>query len=194
MKVLFTLISTLVFLLMNTKAVSAYEVPSFPSCTNPSGDIKVEYVSGQHAIVGQQTLREGSDAVYAIFDGNVLQCFCPENGEGIQTNWWKIDSLSQNDINSLKNQGWNYIPSGRDWGLESDPYLAKNENYNCKPNGGGSSDNNNDNTTSDDTSSGIGGGGDVFSSFAPTGGNWMLFLILIFGISLVLAAFAFRKK
>lgn len=188
MKHLLTLLLAIIALFGAVKTVDAYQVPSFPSCTNPSGNIKVEYVSGQHAIVGDSKLHEGSDKVYSLFDGNVLQCFCPENGEGIQTNWWKISSLSQNDISSLKNQGWHFIPSGRDWGLDSDPYLAKNENYNCKGNGGGGGESKND------SGAGIGGGGDILSSFAPTGDNWMVFLIIIFGVSLVLAAISLRKK
>lgn len=175
-------ILSLVFLLAGTTNTAyAYTVPVFPSCANPSGNIKVEYVTGQHAIVGESSLRVGADKVYSLFDGNTLQCFCPDNGEGIQTNWWKITgNLSQNDINSLKNQGWYYIPSGRDWGLSSDPYLAKNESYNCKDRG-------------NDSSTGVGGGG-VLSSFAATGDNWMLFITLIFGVSLVLAATSLRKK
>lgn len=186
MKKLLFIVTFILLFFGASSSASAYSVPSFPSCTNPSGNIKVEYVSGQHAIVGENALREGSDKVYSLFDGNTLQCFCPENGSGIQTNWWKITgNLSQNDINSLKNQGWHYIPSGRDWGLSADPYLAKNENYNCKNNGGGGG--------SSSSSSGVGGGG-VLSSFAPTGDNWMLFIALIFGVSVVLAALSLRKK
>lgn len=192
MKIFLTLFFSTIFILLANGPAQAYVVPSFPSCANPSGEIKVEYASGQHAIVGQEALREGSDKVYAIFDGNILQCFCPDNGQGVQTNWWKISGLSQNEINSLKNQGWHYIPSGRDWGLESDPYLAKNQDYNCKPNGGGGNSGS-DSSSSNNTSNGI-GGGEVLSSFAPTGGKWMTYLILIFGVSIVLAAFAFRKK
>lgn len=178
------LLAALFFVILfagNTNIANAYTVPSFPSCTNPSGNIKVEYVTGQHAIVGESSLKTGADKVYSLFDGNTLQCFCPENGEGIQTNWWRLTgNLTQNEINSLKNQGWHYVPSGRDWGLSSDPYLAKNESYNCKDRG-------------NDSSTGVGGGG-VLSSFAPTGDNWMLFITLIFGISLVLAAASLRKK
>lgn len=159
----------------------AANAPDFPSCTSPSGEIKVEYVSGQHAIVGESVLREGSDKVYSLFDGNTLQCFCPENGQGIQTNWWKFGQLSQEQIDSLKVQGWHFVPDGTDWGLTADPYLAKNEDYDCKPNGAG-----------DPPSRGQ-GGGDVLSSLAPTGDNTRYIGLVSLGVALVAVGLLLKK-
>src|SRR3989344_2032580 len=85
----------LVFVL--AAAVSATEAPSFPSCSNPQGTKKVSYDSGTHYIVGRETGVSGSDAVYYTGE-NLIQCFCAEDGSGIQTNWWKISSLEQTAI------------------------------------------------------------------------------------------------
>jgi hypothetical protein len=74
-----------------------------------------------------------------------LQCFCSIDGNGIQTNWWKVSSISQDQIEELKKQGWVFVGNGADWGLEQGPYLAKNQDYSCKSSGntGGSSTTNN---------------------------------------------------
>lgn len=120
----------LVFALVS--AVNAEVVPVFPSCSNPQGTLKVSYASGTHYIVGGSGV-SGSDAVYYTTDNALIQCFCADNGNGIQTNWWKISSLSQDQIDQLVKLGWYYIPSGANWGLEDSPYMAINGNYSCKP-------------------------------------------------------------
>lgn len=115
----------------------AVNIPSFPSCVNPQGEIKVSYESGTHGIPGDLATYSGKDTVYKLSDETLAQCFCAANGDGIQTNWWKVSSLSDPDIQTLKNQGWNYIPNGSLWGLESVPYLAKNSTFSCKGGVGG---------------------------------------------------------
>jgi hypothetical protein len=126
------LISTVLFFYSATH-VFAVKTPDFPSCANPTGTLIVSYESGIHGIVGSTAEYSGSDAVYQTSKTTLIQCFCPEEGsEGIQTNWWKFSGLTQSDINTLKNLGWFYIPSGAEWGLKSDPYLAKNEKYICR--------------------------------------------------------------
>lgn len=117
-----------------TPTVSAATIPSFPACSNPQGALKVKYDSGTHGIVGNTQDFKGSDTVYQLTAETLTQCFCPENGEGIQTNWWKAATLTQDEINSYKNQGWNYIPDGSLWGLDKAPYLAINSSYSCKSN------------------------------------------------------------
>ncbi|MBI3981066.1 hypothetical protein HY345_03650 [Candidatus Microgenomates bacterium] len=118
----------------------ALTIPSFPSCESPQGTLKVFYTSGTHGIVGSTASYIGSDKVYILNDLTLTQCFCPDNGngsQGIQTNWWKVSSLSESEINSLKNQGWIYIPDGSLWGLDKAPYLAQNTNFSCKGGIGG---------------------------------------------------------
>lgn len=106
--------------------------PTFPDCTSPQGDLKVYYESGDHGIPGDTNIYQGSDSVYRLDDITLIQCFCAVDGNGIQTNWWKLSSLSQEEIDILKRQGWVYIPSGSLWGLDDAPYLTISENYLCK--------------------------------------------------------------
>lgn len=182
------LVFPLLFLL-SASDVQAQNVPTFPSCSNPSGEIKVEYVSGLHAIVGESALREGKDTVYSLFDGNMLQCFCPEDGAGVQTNWWKLTQLSQGEINSLKAQGWHFIPSGADWGLTSDPYLAKNSDYYCKSNGGG------EGGGKGAGDPGVGGGtSDSVLGLAATGGNSDYIAYISLGMVLVAGGLLLKKR
>lgn len=108
--------------------------PEFPTCSNPGGTLRVSYADGQHAIVGESGLRVGADAVYDLEGGNVQQCFCSIDGGGVQTNWWKISSLNQEEIDTLVKLGWNFVPSGTPWGLDASAYMARNEAYAC---GGG---------------------------------------------------------
>jgi hypothetical protein len=111
----------------------AVTIPSFPSCVNPQGNLKVSYDSGTHGIVAMSDTKTGSDKVFSL-DGNnqLMQCFCPENGNGIQTNWLKVSNLSSQDVKDLENQGWTYIGDGSAWGLNEEPYVAKNSDYSCK--------------------------------------------------------------
>lgn len=112
-------------------SASAYTIPGFPACSNPSGTLKVSYSSGTHGIVGSYATYTGSDKVYSLDGGNVLQCFCAEDGSGIQTNWWRASSLTQEEIQTLMNLGWYFVPDGSAWGLSEGYYLAKNVNYSC---------------------------------------------------------------
>lgn len=120
-------------------ALSESLVPNFPSCTSPTGTLKVSYPDGTHGIVGNTGTFVGSDAVYIIGDSNLTQCFCAAGGSGIQTNWWKVGSLSLDQIKALQADGWIYVPTGSPWGLEDSAYFAKNISYSCNGgnNGGG---------------------------------------------------------
>lgn len=117
-------------------------VPAFPSCVSPSGTLQVSYDTGVHGIVGDPSEHVGSDKVYLLGDSNLVQCFCSTNGAGIQTNWWRVSSLSQDQIDQLAKDGWTYIPDGSAWGLDQTAYMAKNTNFSCNGehhdnNGGG---------------------------------------------------------
>jgi hypothetical protein len=117
--------------------VRANSIPSYPSCTSPSGTLKVSYATGTHWIPIESFLREGSDAVYTLSDTSLLQCYCDLAGHGIQTNWWKISGMSQSDIDTYAGQGWIYIADGSVWGLDASPYLALNSNVSCAGGGNG---------------------------------------------------------
>lgn len=131
------------FAVVPALALSDIEVPNFPSCSSPTGTLKVSYSSGTHGIVGDGSF-VGSDAVYIVGDSNLLQCFCAANGSGIQTNWWKVGSLSPEQIKSLQADGWIYVPTGLAWGLDDTAYFAKNIAFTC---GGGSSSGGNPGTS-----------------------------------------------
>lgn len=111
--------------------VYAVDTPDFPACTNPSGVIKVDYPSGSHGIVGSTSEFSGRDTVYQLTEDTLSQCFCSTNGLGIQTNWWKVTSLSDEQIDILKKDGWDFVPNGALWGLDESAYLAKSSNYAC---------------------------------------------------------------
>lgn len=127
---IFMIVLTLYLGLVRTSF--AYEVPQFTSCVNPSGQLKVNYDSGNHGIAGETGNYEGKDSVYTLSGDALTQCFCSINGSGIQTNWWKVSSLNEQEVTALKSQGWVYVPNGALWGLEEAPYLALNSNYNCQ--------------------------------------------------------------
>lgn len=135
---------SLYFFSLNAASAHAAVVPKFPSCVNPQGNLKVNYPDGTHGIAGNTSTYTGSDSVYTLSENTLMQCFCAADGSGIQTNWWKVSSLTQNEIDLLVNSGWTYIPNGALWGLDNATYLAQNSNFSCKSsntsnNSGGSS-------------------------------------------------------
>lgn len=157
-------------------------VPNFPSCAAPSGSLIADYNSGTHGIVGSTSVYTGSDRVYQVTGDTLVQCFCAENGQGIQTNWWKASSLSQEQVQTLIAQGWYYIQDGDLWGLSADPYVAKNNTYSCLP-----SASNPPTTSTTSTGSSAGGGEGQSASgsvlgLAATGNT--LTLIVVFTVSL----------
>lgn len=155
---------------INASPVHAVEIPNFPACTNPRGTLIASYDSGTHGVVGGVSY-SGSDRVYKLDNSNVVQCLCTTDGKGIQTNWWKASSLDEIQINTLKSEGWTYIPTGSVWGLDQDAYLAKNSDYSCTSNGG------------------IGGGGSSSSSSSSSIGQ-VLGLAFTGNIKLIYSIFA----
>jgi hypothetical protein len=132
-KILFTIAHTVVLFLMAHNVVNAQSViPTFPVCSNPTGTVKVSYESGTHGIAGQSGTVSGKDTVYQIDESTLVQCFCAEDGSGVQTNWWNAISLNQSEIDTLTNLGWVFVANGADWGLSNDPYMALNSTYSCK--------------------------------------------------------------
>lgn len=127
---------------IEVKAQISY--PNFPSCLNPNGTVKVSYDSGSHGVPGTSNSYTGKDIVYTNTDGNYTQCLCTTNGDGIQTNWWKTGSITEEEISYLKANNWIYVPDGSLWGLEKASYMAKNTSYSCN----GKSENSNGNSSS----------------------------------------------
>lgn len=184
-----------VFAFLTSAPTLAITPPSFPSCTNPEGQIIAQYSTGTHGVPGSLAEYRGSDAVYRVSDDKLIQCLCTENGDGTQTNWWKISSISESDVNVLKSLGWIFIPSGSVWGLTDDSYMAFNSTFSCK-------------TTATTTSSGGGGGesesgggqggpsispGEVLG-LATTGGIAPLYGLLVIGSTSLLLGLLLRRR
>ena len=167
------LFSFILFLNSVTYAFAAPIPPEFTSCVNPQGSVKASYSSGTHGVPGDQTTYQGSDSVYNVSGNALTQCLCTVDGEGIQTNWWKISSLTSNEIETLKTQGWVFIPDGSAWGLENSSYLAKNSNYACRGTGGA--------------------GGDVLG-LASTGNIKTIYLLLNLGFLSLTAGYLLNKQ
>ena len=129
MKKIITTIS-LAFLLL-ARSAFAVDAPDFPSCPNPGGNIIASYNDGVHGVPGNPTTFTGEDKVYKIDDIRTVQCLCLEDKTGIQTNWWKTSSLTQEQIDTLKKLDWIFIPTGSVWGLDQSAYMAKNLSYSC---------------------------------------------------------------
>lgn len=135
MKILPFAIGVLSLMMVGTSAFAQTTtfpiVPPFPSCLNPAGAITVHYDTGIHGIVGDSSTHTGSDSVYQIDEQKTLQCFCATDGSGIQTDWVKTSSFTQNVIDALVADGWTFVPNGLAWGLTDSPYYAKNSQYIC---------------------------------------------------------------
>jgi hypothetical protein len=137
-KSILVFVIALLALLGTGKSLLAYTIPNFPTCSNPNGTLLVSYDSGTHGIVGSTEVYTGTDKVFSLENGNALQCFCASDNQGIQTNWWKISSLDQEEIQTLVNLGWYFVPDGSVWGLSEGAYMAQNLRYTCGGGNGGS--------------------------------------------------------
>lgn len=163
------------FNLVVTPVIALTTPPEFPSCVNPQGSIEANYSSGIHGIPGKTESFSGSDTVYKINSKTIVQCFCPDKaGSGIQTNWWKIPSLTGGEIENYKTQGWIFIPDGSAWGLDPATYLAKNSDYSC---------------------GGIGGiGGGEILGLATTGNIKTIYLLLGLGFISLIVSYLLKRK
>lgn len=169
-------------------AAYAITIPPFTDCVAPSGTVKASYDNGTHGIVGNSGIFTGSDKVYTISDKSLTQCFCPNNGDGIQTNWFKVSNLTENEIDSLKNQGWILVLDGSIWGLEKAPYLAKNHSFNCKGGVGGTEISK---TYSIDYGDGTGGG--EILGLATTGTAKNILALTMLGLGFIIGGFSLKK-
>ncbi len=190
-KILFLL--SMFLLLAPISVANAAEVPSFPTCSNPQGQVIASYESGTHGIVGNPGEFNGKDTVYSINDVQALQCFCNSNNEGIQTLWWKVESLTQEEIEQFKKLGWQFVPNGAAWGLAQTPYLASNNTYSCSNGtGGGNSTNTGEILSSSATTSSS--TDPAVLGLASTGGEWQVGLAAILsGLSFTIGLVTRRR-
>lgn len=177
---------------------SAVTTPVFTSCVNPQGEVIANYSTGVHGIVGDTATHTGSDTVYLQADRNVVQCFCPTDGQGIQTNWLKASAVSQDEVSVLVNSGWYFIPDGSAWGLEEGAYLAQNNPYTCHgtSNGGGGSTGGGGSSSSSNSGSSTGvvqAATTSVHNLANTGDMQLLLSVLASGV-LSLIAFLLLKR
>lgn len=156
----------------------ALTTPSFPACANPQGTIKVTYDSGVHGVVGDSTNYSGKDTVYTLSNNTLMQCLCPTNGGGIQTNWIKASGYNQDEIQILKSQGWIYVADGSAWGLDPEAYLAQNSSFSCNGQGGGSSSS----SSSSNSSNSVMGASAGVIGLANTGNTLFIAIVLLAGI------------
>lgn len=105
----------------------------FASCPTPGGTQVAGHPEGWHWIVGESTLRWGSDYVYHQGNTKYVQCYCPLDGtkHGIQTNWLPASLVSDEKKADLISKGW-ILANGSDFGLEPVPFLAQNLDFKCK--------------------------------------------------------------
>ncbi len=191
--ILIAFVLHVVFFATATPAAEATSTPTFPSCVNPQGTVKSHYATGTHGVPGQYEEKRGSDTVYQL-SGNdqVMQCFCPENGNGVQTNWLKASNYTEEEIKVLKNEGWIYIADGSAWGLDPRPYVAKNRDYSCKSTVTPTPSQNN--SSSNSSSNNVGSTNPLQSvlSLANTGNISFLYSLIVIGTVSFIAGFLLR--
>lgn len=168
----------------------ALDTPNFPSCLSPQGTLRVFYPNGTHGIVGSTNEYSGSDAVYDLDSSTLTQCFCSVDGVGIQTNWWNASSLTEEQVEVLKKEGWFYVPDGSLWGLVADPFVAKNVSYSCRntptPSSSSSSNSNSSSSnSSNDSTNNSSTEGEVLG-LAATGDVLVLLTLTILSVFFIL--------
>ncbi len=168
--------------------IPAYAVttPNFPSCLSPQGTLRVFYPNGTHGIVGSSQEYVGSDTVYDLDATTILQCFCSVDGTGIQTNWWNASSLTEEEVEVLKKEGWFYVPDGSLWGLVADPFVAKNVSYSCRntpaPSSSSSSSSSSSNSSSNNSSSSNSSSEGEVLGLAATGDSLVLLALTVLAL------------
>ena len=190
-----TIVSFFLFLIFLVPlSLAAVTPPEFPSCVNPQGTVRVSYSSGTHGVPGVTTSYQGSDTVYNISENALAQCLCTIDGEGIQTNWWKVPQLSSDEIENFKTQGWIFVPDGSVWGLDQAAYLAKNSNFTCRLTGGGeSSSNSSSNSNNGSSVGGVSSIGDILG-LAATGNIRVIYGLFFTGLLSLMMGYLLKQK
>jgi len=185
-KLFITVLASVALLGSSAQPAFAVSTPDFGSCLNPQVAASQVNNGDNHGVVGQITSYKGTDSIYTLSNGNVLQCLCPDNGSGVQTNWLKVNDLSEAEVNVLENDGWIYVATGSSWGLEDVPYLAKNSDFSCRS---GSSSNSSSSSSSSSESK-------VESqvlSLASTGNAFAIYGLILAGITSLIAGLLLNK-
>jgi len=147
---------------------------AFGSCVNPQWSVSQVNKGNDHGVVGHTESYAGTDTIYKS-SGNALQCLCIENGKGVETKWMDASGLSDSQVATYKKEGWIYVATGSNWGLNDVQYLAKNSDYACKSK-----------EAAAPTVSGLASTGNV---------SFIYFLILLGGASLIAGMVVnFKKK
>lgn len=191
MKKVLTILVLSLLTFVFASAASAQTPPDFPACSNPQATLKAQYDSGIHGVAGDPNAYTGSDAVYTIDNDRNLQCFCSDAGNGIQTNWWRVGSLTQDEIDTLVKLGWTFIPDGSVWGLNAEPYMAFNSAYACG--GGELSDNNNSSGQVQAASTSTTDPGSVLG-LASTGDAITFYGLIVLGFASILLGILLKRK
>jgi len=178
-KLILSAILSIALLLGSATSANALEIPNFPACANPQGQVIASYPSGTHGIPGDPSSYSGSDTVYSLGNGANTQCLCRENGQGIQTNWLDVSGAAQDEIDVLVTQGWIFIPNGTAWGLSNAPYLAKNSTYTCIGSEGASATNTSSGPSGETSSI------DTILNLASTGNTLFILAVLLLGTALL---------
>lgn len=167
--------------LLSVQTVQAIDLPEFPHCANPGGTVVAKYDSGIHGVPGNPTTFSGKDTVYKLDDKRIVQCLCLSDNTGIQTNYWKTSSLSQDEIETLRKLDWIFIPNGAAWGLDESSYMANNSTISCGAT-----------LSSSTANSGVGGGSVL--GLAATGGQVELIGLSSLGIAILTAGILLKKR
>lgn len=173
-------------LLIAFSSRQSFAAPStdFPACINPQGTLIADHPQGTHGIINNTGLYIGSDKVYLLANGNVMQCYCGANNEGIQTNWVKNTGFTDAESSILKKQGWTLIPDGSVWGLDPVQYFAMNSSYACSG-GNPTLEEKHDNPSP--ASSVLGASTTVVTTLAHTGNTFLFLASLVTGMALIVA-------
>ena len=151
-------------------------------------------INNWNSVVGE------NDTVYSLGGGNALQCLCDANGNGTQTNWLKINDLSEDQIKVYQNQGWIYIPDGSAWGLTQGSYLAQNVSYSCgsSTTNSGGGDTHGDGRTDGRTDGRSDGLGSIVQAAKGSAGlastGDIKFVLSILGTGIILTAIGFYMR
>lgn len=133
---IFSFLIAILCLSQAIKPVQAVTIPDFQSCPFPGGETIASYSSGSHGVPGDYATYYGEDVVYKLNDAQVVQCLCTDEGQGVQTWWWKQPDLTAEDESILNKDGWVRVPNGALWGLDATVWFAKNTYYSCDGRGG----------------------------------------------------------
>jgi hypothetical protein len=131
MKTLKAILYSTIILFGAATPAFAVDAPTFPNCPNPGGVQIASYTDGTHGIPGRSEVYTGNDTVFRLDEKRVAQCYCPPDGTGIQTNWFKVSDLTSDQKTELIQRGWVYIPDGTVWGLDAGDWMAQNSPLTC---------------------------------------------------------------